>query len=487
MDVEARLELTDSTATLSGELGVGAVSGHGGPTPGNRAAAFMTATRSVVTASTLRVAAINESGQSLDGSLTLSPALVDVDLLELGVDGDLTFHLLGLSRATGRHGRRAASYAAGDVLDASLAGEIVAHFDFVPPPGTHSFDLVVSGSLSALDDTTASLAVIGLDPGFVVDSFGVVEDGTDVLRLVVSGAPAADLAIGLADSPDPVNAGSALTYTLAIANAGPNPATTVTVSHVLPPEVTFASAGGSGWACTVLAGTVTCTRPSVPLGSAPPISVVANAPDFPGMLASSATVSALTFDPEPIDDLAAQTTAVVSPAQVSGTKEVSGNFAPGGYITYTIVLFNNATTAQVDDPDEPEFIDVLPAELTLVDAVADQGTVTTGAGAVRWDGTIPGGGAVFLSIDARIANDALNIPISNQGEIFYDLNGDGSNDTLALTDDPDVAGGSDPTVFDTGGIVDVPTLQGVSMATLILLLAVSALGVLRRRDSAVAD
>ena len=76
--------------------------------------------------------------------------------------------------------------------EATLSGEIIAEFDFVPSAGTHVFDLVITDSITALDDSTMAaddFQVIGLNPGFTVDSFGVIEDEVDVVRLQISGTP----------------------------------------------------------------------------------------------------------------------------------------------------------------------------------------------------------------------------------------------------------------------------------------------------------
>ena len=470
-DVEAVLELTDSSVSFSGEVIVGRFLGTS-TDAGNRASATLTSRRSLVSASALRVATINEPSNPLEGVVILNPSLLRAEQFDLGVDGDLFLHLEGTARVTAATIGAAGTYAAIDALDATLEGEIVARFGFVPTPGTTSFDLVVSDSLTALDDTTATLTVAGLDPGFTVDFFGVVEDGTDVLRLTVSGSPSADLAISLSDSPDPVSPGAPVSYTLVASNLGPNPAASVTVSQNLPPEAAWQSAAGEGWACHQVGGIVTCTRPALALGAAPPISVAVTAPDVPGTLDSTASITAATTDLATANNFAAQTTTVVSASNVSGTKEVAGD----------LVLTNSAADAQVNDPINPEFTDTLPAELTLLDASADSGTASITGATVRWDGRIEGdGGAVVLSIDAQIAGSALNATIVNQGDIFFDSDGDGTNDTVAPTDDPDLPGPDDPTVFVAGSIVDVPTLHGLGMSALALLLALCALGALRRR------
>src|SRR5437870_4792181 len=81
-------------------------------------------------------------------------------------------------------------------------------------------------------------------------------------------APAsADLSVTKEDSPDPVNAGSNLTYTITVSNNGPDAAANASWSDTLPPGTTFVSMPDvSGWSCTTPAagdsGTVSCSNPS---------------------------------------------------------------------------------------------------------------------------------------------------------------------------------------------------------------------------------
>ena len=54
--------------------------------------------------------------------------------------------------------------------------------------------------------------------------------------------PSADLSLTKSDSPDPVQAGELLTYSLGVHNAGPQSATGVVLTDTLPGGVTFDSA-----------------------------------------------------------------------------------------------------------------------------------------------------------------------------------------------------------------------------------------------------
>jgi uncharacterized repeat protein (TIGR01451 family) len=134
-------------------------------------------------------------------------------------------------------------------------------------------------------------------------------------------------------------------------------------------------------------------------------------------------------------------------AIVTGSKTVSGTFSPGGTVTYTVTLNNNGGGAQADNTGN-EFTDTLPASLTLVNATATSGTAAANVGTntVTWNGGIAASGSVTITITATI-NAGATGTISNQGSISYDSNGDGTNDTAGVTNDPGTPAANDPTSF----------------------------------------
>jgi fimbrial isopeptide formation D2 family protein len=142
---------------------------------------------------------------------------------------------------------------------------------------------------------------------------------------------------------------------------------------------------------------------------------------------------------------------VVNPLPVpslTATKSVSGTFEPGKTVTYTIVIANHGAGAQADNPGD-EFVDVLPAELTLIGATATSGTAlaTIATRTVTWNGAIPAGGSVTITITANINTATAGTSISNQATVHYDADGNGTNETSLPTDDPSVPGSADATVF----------------------------------------
>jgi uncharacterized repeat protein (TIGR01451 family) len=142
-------------------------------------------------------------------------------------------------------------------------------------------------------------------------------------------------------------------------------------------------------------------------------------------------------------------TAVTPSVIINATKTVAGRFGVGGTVVYTVTLTNNGSANQADNPGH-EFSDVLPAALTLVSATASSGTPATSGNTVTWDGAIaPAGGAVTITITATV-NPARPATISNQGTVSYDADGNGTNESTLLTDDPALPGAADPTVFAPG-------------------------------------
>ena len=107
---------------------------------------------------------------------------------------------------------------------------------------------------------------------------------------------------------------------------------------------------------------------------------------------------------------------------------------------------------------------------------------------MTWNGSIASSGGFFsISVEALIDAGTTGQTLSNQGTHIYDANGDGTNDTPGVTDDPNAPGGADPTSILVGSppsIVEVPTLSGAGFAALALLLAGVATVILRRQRTA---
>ncbi len=303
--------------------------------------------------------------------------------------------------------------------------------------------------------------------------------------------PQADLAITKTDGLTTAGLGQASTYTIGVANAGPSAAPASVVTDTFPAGfggVTWTCAGAGGATCTPAgAGNIADTA-SLPVGGSVIYTASGTIGGSPGTLSNTATVApaAGIVDPVPGNNAATDTTTVVAGAVVSGSKTVTGPFAVGDTITYTVLLTNSGQGGQNDNPGD-EFTDPLPTGLTYVDATATSGTVAFAGGIVTWNGAIPAGGTVTITIQATIDAGTDGQTISNQGTISYDSDGDDTNDATASTDDPGAGGSSDPTSFLVGlapSVLEIPTLSALGLAALALVLALFALALLRRRQAA---
>ena len=178
-----------------------------------------------------------------------------------------------------------------------------------------------------------------------------------------------NLAIALADSPDPVDAGATLQYTISPTNAGPSTAADITVTDTLPATVTFgAFTTTSGWSCSQAAGTITCTRTAFAAGANVPIVFTVTAPTQSGSITNSATItSATTPDPNAANNAASITTAVNARADLSiAVVDDPDPVATGATLTYTIQVSN----AGPSDAASLTMTDTLPSTVTFVSVTA---------------------------------------------------------------------------------------------------------------------
>jgi hypothetical protein len=110
-------------------------------------------------------------------------------------------------------------------------------------------------------------------------------------------------------------------------------------------------------------------------------------------------------------------------------------------------------------------------------AVAAIGTNT-----VTWNGSILPGGSVTITITATVLPAPAGTTVTNQGTIAFDSDGNGTNDSSGVTDDPSAQGPSDPTSFviAPGAVADIPVSSPLGLAVLILTLATAGVVTMKR-------
>lgn len=274
-----------------------------------------------------------------------------------------------------------------------------------------------------------------------------------------------DVGVTITDAPDPVFPGSTLTYTVAVTNGGPSAALNATLTVNLSPQTTFTSISSNpGWSCTT-GQTIVCTNPSLTAPSTTfTITTTTINPFTAPTIVTTASVSTTANDANAANDVATATTTAQPYGALSAAKTHSGGTMPGDSVTYTIVLSNTGGFAQADNPGD-ELTDVLPSALTLVSASSTSGTTfaDVAANTVHFNGAIPMGGSVTITINAKIKNQGslVGTTVTNQATTHYDRDGNGTNETT---------GSSNADTF----VVGAPAVPTLSEWTLVLLAALLA-------------
>jgi uncharacterized repeat protein (TIGR01451 family) len=212
------------------------------------------------------------------------------------------------------------------------------------------------------------------------------------------------------DNPTP-NVGETVTYTMTVTNNSLDPATTVQVTDLLPPEVLYLSDDGGGsydtdplsltygvWTVgTVAAGA------SVSLS----IDVEVRNEDSHLVITNTASITAMDqADPNTTDN-SAFADITVNASDISIIKTVdNATPAEGGTITYTITASNlgsnPATGVEVED--------ILPGQVTLVTSTPSAGSYSTG---IWFIGPLAGNGTATLTIEVTVNPFTAGSTITN--------------------------------------------------------------------------
>jgi uncharacterized repeat protein (TIGR01451 family) len=263
------------------------------------------------------------------------------------------------------------------------------------------------------------------------------------LFTAVSGSDADIRIQSIADSPDPVAAGTQLTYTVTVNNAGTGPAANVTVTSTLPSGVTFASTSGCQ---NDPAGNPTCNLGTVAASATKAFNLVVGVgAGTTGTLNFSASVASTTPDTNPANNSGSTSTAVVKSGDLALMIATAppGTYADGGMLYYTIWVINSGPS----DLTNSVVNDTFPAQLTGVawtcSATAGSTCVAGGTGnlassplslkagafaAYRIRGTVPGGTTANLANTATVTdpsdpflgNNIQSVTVIWGNPIFFD-------------------------------------------------------------------
>jgi uncharacterized repeat protein (TIGR01451 family) len=302
------------------------------------------------------------------------------------VPGNTTFQSLAI--APGWSCTTPAVGSAGNIscTDPDVANAAVGTFTLVVQviPGT------VNGT-QILD--TASVSSGTNDPNLANNTASVLT--------IVGAATSADLVVTITASPNPVQAGNPITYTITVHNNGPAATSSVTLTDTIPVHTTFTSLAQTGttWVCPAPGASVSCAVASLPSGATTTFTLIltVTAGTASGtVIANTASTSTSTPDPNPSSNSATVNVTVASAGQydLSVTSTASPNpVTAGNNITFLLNFANNGPNSA----SNVTFTDTVPANTTFVSLVLPAGATCPTLPAVGGTGAIsccPGTGGV---------------------------------------------------------------------------------------------
>ena len=267
--------------------------------------------------------------------------------------------------------------ASGTGWSCSVASQTVSCTDATVLPGASSFPSITVAT-SVLQTAPATETNTAL-----VSGGGEINLTNDTSTNVANVVSSADLAVTNVASPDPVTAGSNLTFTQVLTNNGPSAADNVTMVQAVPANTTFSSiTAPSGWSCTTPpvggTGNVVCTALTMSGGTAGFSMVVkVNTGLANGtVITDTATASSSVTDPVSTNNTASASTVVggSSTAEMTVTNVASPNpVVAGSDITYTQI----ATNVGTGTANNPSLVETVPANTTFVSLSVPTGTTCT--------------------------------------------------------------------------------------------------------------
>jgi uncharacterized repeat protein (TIGR01451 family) len=245
-----------------------------------------------------------------------------------------------------------------------------------------------------------------------------------------------DVSIAKSDNPDPVIAGTQLTYTLTVANAGLLDATNVVVTDTLPAGVSYVSDGLPGTECAdTTEPTLVCNLGNIPAGGATSFDItvavdsdILFVPNGPIEIENTAEVAVDQADSNEDNNSVTEVTLVNESADLSVSKLCKPDSGPapaGSIANCAILVYNNGPSGA--------------RNVTLVDEHVSDGTFT-----ILNANTNPASGACVVN-DATVNCDLGDIDAGDSIEVIVQFTSDDGVDvndkaTVASdTPDPDAS------------------------------------------------
>lgn len=268
----------------------------------------------------------------------------------------------------------------------------------------------------------------------------------------------ADVAVAKS-GPASANAGTNVSYTIAVTNNGLADASSVSLVDVLPANTTFVSLvqnSGPAFNCTTGA-TINCSIATLTAGSSSSFTLtVAVSSGATGTVSNTANVSSTTTDSNPGNNSSTASVTITTSADVSITKTAASSVSAGANLTYTVTVANNGPS----DAQSVTWTDTLPAGATFVSENQTNGPTfncTTGATISCSIGTLVNGASATFTAVAGVSNATPNgtvlSNIANVTSTTADSNPANNSSTATTT----VAASADLSVTKSGPTTQVAT------------------------------
>ena len=159
---------------------------------------------------------------------------------------------------------------------------------------------------------------------------------------------AADLGVSMTDDPDPVLAGTDLTYLVTVTNVGPSDARNVVLTDTLPAQVTIISAAPSQGSCNQSSGVVTCSFGSIPTAASATLTVTAQTDSgISAIVTNNASVASSTADPSAANNAVSESTEINQTTIAGG----SWSFPVGSTGNVVDIELSNLPSTALGDAD----------------------------------------------------------------------------------------------------------------------------------------
>jgi uncharacterized repeat protein (TIGR01451 family) len=278
------------------------------------------------------------------------------------------------------------------------------------------------GTMSSGTDATVTITVkVSQNPPSTISNTATVSSSTpdpnssnnsSTATTSVTGTQttSADVSVTKSDSPDPVDAGGTLTYTIVVKNNGPNAAQNVQMTDTLPASVTWQSTNNGSCSGT---STVTCNLGTLNSGQSATVTIkVTVNSTAPPTISNTASASSTTADPNSANNSSTATTTVRQPSQMPGYSAISSNFNGTPIAAGNCIWFNSVLKIVGNLPSGPRTVSfknelvtfsangtpynlAVPDGTITFDPNAQTATITYSTG---WTETVPMTGEnVFLS------------------------------------------------------------------------------------------